>query len=186
MKINQLLTIKYLLPLFAFGILLATGCNKDDDDHDHDPQELITTVQLEFTPSTGSPLTFTFKDTDGIGGNAPVVDNIALAANTVYTLRLKFLDESNASDVEDITVEIGEESAEHLVCFSVEGGIPLPVIQDTDTNGKPLGLESRYTTTTAGTGKLTVALKHNPDKAAASPCSTGETDAEVVFNVAIN
>jgi len=182
---NNKLMFKYLLPLLAFGILIASGCNKDDDDGHQDDQELITTVQLEFTPAAGSPLVFTFKDTDGIGGNAPVIDDIELAANTTYTLHIKFLDESEAGHVHDITEEVSEENAEHLVCFSTEGGVPLPVIQDTDANGKPLGLISQVVTTAAGSGQLTVSLKHEPDKGAAAPCNTGETDVEVTFTVTI-
>lgn len=183
---NNKLVFKYLLPIFAFGILIATGCNKDDDDDGGDPQELITTVQLEFTPSAGSPLTFYFKDIDGIGGNAPVVDDIILSANTTYTLTIKFLDESDASHVHDITEEVSEESTAHLVCFSSAGNMPLPVVQDTDSAGKPLGLISQVATTATGAGTLTVSLKHEPDKNAAVPCSTGETDAEVTFEVTIN
>jgi hypothetical protein len=185
MKNNNNLMFKCLFPLLAFGILIASGCNKDDDDTGGDPQELITTVLLEFSPASGTPLTFSFKDVDGIGGNAPLVDNIALAANTTYTLRVKFLDESQAGNVEDITAEVSGESAVHLVCFGAEGGVPLPAVQDTDTNGKPLGLVSQVVTTAAGTGKLTVSLKHEPDKGAAAPCNTGETDVEVIFYVTI-
>ncbi len=176
---------RYLLPLLALGVLATAGCNKDDDDTGGDPQELITTVQLEFSPASGTPLTFSFKDVDGIGGSAPVVDNIALSANTTYTLRVKFLDESQAGNVDDITAEVSGESAAHLVCFDTEGGVPLPAVQDTDTNGKPLGLVSQVVTTAAGIGKLTVSLKHEPDKGAAAPCNTGETDVEVTFDVTI-
>jgi len=175
-----------LLSLFATTILLSSACNRDDDDSNPNEEELITSVVLTFTTPGGTSTSFSFKDPDGDGGADPVVQDITLAAATNYTLAVKFLDESNPADVEDITVEVAEESAEHLICFSVEGGVPQPTIDDTDGNGKPLGLLSRLITTTAGTGKLTVRLKHQPDKNAATPCNTGDTDVEATFNLTIN
>lgn len=175
-----------ILPLFAFVILLSSACNRDDDDSNPNEEELITSVILTFTAPGGASTSFSFKDTDGDGGADPVVQNITLAAGTTYDLDVKFLDESNPADVEDITVEVEEESADHLVCFTTEGGVPQPTIDDTDGNGKPLGLSSKVITTTAGTGKLTVILKHQADKNAAAPCSTGDTDVEATFNVTVN
>jgi hypothetical protein len=180
------LPMMFVLSLFAMTVLLSSACNRDDDDNNPNEEELITSVILTFTAPGGANTSFSFKDTDGDGGADPVVQNITLAAATNYTLAVKFLDESNPADVEDITVEVEEESADHLVCFTTEGGVPQPTIDDTDGNGKPLGLSSKVVTTTAGTGKITVSLKHQPDKNAATPCSTGDTDVEATFNVAIN
>lgn len=180
------LPMMVVLSLFATTILLSSACNRDDDDNNPNEEELITSVILTFTTAGGTSTSFSFKDTDGDGGADPVVQNITLAAATNYSLAVQFLDESNPADVEDITVEVAGESADHLICFSVEGGVPQPAIDDTDGNGKPLGLSSKIVTTTAGTGKLTVRLKHQPDKNAATPCDTGDTDVEATFNVAIN
>ncbi len=180
------LPMMFVLSLFATTILLSSACNRDDDDSNPNEEELITSVILTFTTSGGTSTSFSFKDTDGDGGADPVVQNITLAAGTTYDLDVKFLDESNPADVEDITVEVAGESADHLICFSVEGGVPLPTIEDTDDNGKPLGLASRLITNAAGSGKLTVRLKHQPDKNAATPCSTGDTDVEATFDVAVN
>lgn len=177
----------FIITTFLLGgsLLLTTSCNKDDDDGGGDPQEVITTVVLTFTDNAGNASIFESKDTDGLGGNAPVIDDIELAANTDYTLTVEFLDESDASDVEDITEEVEEEDLEHLVCFTVQGDMPEPAIQDKDSAGDPLGLESTFSTGAAGSGNLTVILKHEPDKADAAPCSTGETDVETTFAVAI-
>ncbi|MDZ4682776.1 MAG: hypothetical protein SH848_06755 [Saprospiraceae bacterium] len=180
------LPMMLVLSLFTTTILLSSACNRDDDDNNPNEEELITSVILTFTTPGGTSTAFSFKDTDGDGGANPVVQNITLAAATNYSLTVQFLDESNPANVEDITVEVAEESNEHLVCFGVEGGVPQPTIDDTDGNGKPLGLSSKVVTTTAGAGKITVSLKHQPDKNAATPCSTGDTDVEATFNVAVN
>lgn len=175
-----------LLPLFALVILLSNACNSDDDDSNPNEEELITSVILTFTTPGGTSTSFSFKDTDGSGGANPVVQDITLAAATNYSVAVKFLDESNAADVEDITLEVAAENKDHLVCFEVQGGVPQPTVEDADDNGKPLGLASRLTTAAAGSGKLTVRLKHQPDKNAATPCDTGDTDVEATFNVGIN
>ncbi len=172
--------LKFLTTLFILSTFLFTACDKDDDGMDNE-QELITTVQLTFTDGAGASLVFNVKDLDGDGGNPPVADEIKLKANTSYTLSVKFLDESDPSHTHDITEEVKEESDEHLVCFTSSGAMSAPVATDTDTNGKPLGLQNSLTTGSAGSGSLTVSLKHEPDKSAATPCSTGETDAEVTF-----
>ncbi len=174
------------LPLFLAAILLFGACQVDDDDPMVNEEELITSVVLTFTAPGGSSTSFSFRDTDGSGGTDPVVENITLAAASSYMLSVRFLDESNPADVSDITLEVADENTDHLVCFEVQGDMPLPLIEDTDDNGKPLGLASRLVTTAPGNGKLTVRLKHTPDKNATSPCGTGDTDVEATFNVAIN
>jgi len=175
-----------LLPLFAIVILLSSACNRDDDDSNPNEEELITSVILTFTTPGGTTTSFSFKDKDGDGGADPVVDDITLVAATNYSLTVKFLDESNPADVEDITQEVAAENADHLVCFEVLGEVPQPTIEDTDDNGKPLGLASRLITTAAGIGKLTVRLKHQPDKNGVAPCDTGDTDVEATFDVVVN
>lgn len=179
--------LKLLAMLFIFlpALLLTTGCDRDDDNEPENEQELITTVTLTFTPTAGgSAIVATAKDLDGDGGNPPVVQDIELAANTDYTLAISFLDESK-NPVENITEEVEEESNEHLVCLVGSGAMPSPTIQDTDDNGDPLGLVSTFKTGAAGNGSLKVTLKHEADKSAATPCATGETDAEQTFNVTV-
>lgn len=177
--------LKFPTALLILSAFLFTACDKDDDGMPDHEQELITTVQLTFTDAAGSSQTFHVKDLDGDGGNPPVADEVKLNANTAYTLSVKFLDESDATHSHDITEEVEEESAEHLVCFTAAGAMVTPVTTDTDADGKPLGLQNSLTTGNAGSGSLTVSLKHEPDKSAAAPCSTGETDAEVTFPVVI-
>ncbi len=180
-KYRKLLaTFVLLIPAILFT---TTSCDKDDDDAPDNEQELITTIQLTFTGG-GNVITATAKDLDGDGGNPPVVQDIQLAANTDYALTVAFLDESK-TPAENLTEEVEEESNEHLVCLVGSGAIPSPAVQDTDDNGKPLGLASTLKTGAAGNGTLKVSLKHEPDKNNANPCNTGETDAEQIFNVIV-
>ncbi len=183
-----LTNVKFMRFLFAFltvSALLWTGCEKDDDNTPVDEQELITTVVLNFTDPAGNTSSFKFTDPDGAGGNPPTAEDITLAANTTYQMDIEFRDESNASDVKDITEEVREEAEEHLICFSATGVLDIPVTKDTDGNGAPLGLETELATGQAGNATLAIILKHDPDKGAANPCVTGETDVQAEFDVVV-
>lgn len=180
--------------LFNFGIFFLSlftiaSCMKDDDDM-MDPgneQEVITTVQVTFSPTDGStPITFVYEDQDGPGGQNAVADAIVLAANTTYEISVDFLDNSNPSSAVFLTDEVQEEAEEHLVCYAVGGAVPEVTIKDQDADGEPLGLIAEVETGAAGSGTLTVSLKHEPMKSNANPCNTGESDVEAPFSVTIN
>lgn len=179
------LSLLYLLAVT--GLLLTTACDDDDDNQPENEPEVITTVRLNFeNQATGATQTFVARDTDGDGGQPPVVDDITLEESTTYTVTAEFLDESDPNDVEDITEEVEEEDEEHLVCYVFGGTVFNTTIQqDTDGNGDPLGLETIMSTLNAGNGSLQITLKHEPDKSANNACSTGETDVEVDFDVTV-
>ena len=171
-----------LMILFIGAGLIS--CEKDKDAGPDNEQELITTIRLTFTGG-GSTLVFNASDKDGDGGLAPVIDRITLKPNTDYTLSVQFLDESKSPAI-NITTEVEEESNEHLLCFAGTGAMPSPNVTDKDKKNKPLGLKSSFKTGAAGAGTLKVTLKHDADKNNASPCNTGETDAEATFQVTVN
>lgn len=179
---------KYLFVLSTALILAFAACNKDDNDNPggENEEELITTVKLTFTnPQTNEVAIFEGKDIDGVGGNPPQIDDISLDAGVTYTFEVEFLDESNAQSVKNITEEVEKESDEHLVCFVSTGSINPVQTMDTDNNGAPLGLKASLSTGDAGNATLTIILKHEPDKSATDPCSTGETDVELMFSVGV-
>jgi type 1 fimbria pilin len=169
------------LPLIA-AILLA-GCKADDPEPDEN--ELITTVMLRFT-SGGTTRTFSAKDLDGDGGVAPVLDKITLAPNVTYDLAVEFKDESK-SPVVDITSEVSEEADEHLVIYTPNpSGLMTVTVTDKDSKNLPIGLRgTARTQATAGTGKLTVQLRHQPGTKNGTP-GPGSDDANVTFDVEIN
>ncbi|WP_373511544.1 hypothetical protein [Persicitalea sp.] len=154
-----------LASLLGLAVLL-TQCKSAEDITPDDENELITTVQLEFTPeSSGFPTvqTFTYRDVDGDGGNPPTkFDTISLQANTIYTLKIKLLDESK-NPAEDIGEEVKEEAAEHLLVYTATPANLLKYTYgDKDANQLPIGLTGMVLTGAAGTGKLKVQLRHQP------------------------
>ena len=172
----------------SLALVVMTGCDDDDPEPVND-EELITTVTVTFTNTADqSVVTATFRDTDGDGGNAPdITQPGALAADATYNVTIAFLDESDASDVEDITEEIDEEADEHQVFYVTSTGLNLTYAYgDTDGDQNPLGLVGTMTTGAASTGTLNIVLRHEPTKPNTGLGDAGgETDIDVTFNVTI-
>lgn len=172
------------IPLaLLFSSLLFTSCNDDevttpDDDHE---EELITTVTLTLTDTSNlsNTVTATWADLDGVGGNEPTqMDTLILGDNTVYYGDITFLNESETPS-EDITSEILEEAAEHIICYDASGNI---TVARTDSDGSyEIGLTTLWTVgAIAAKDSVSVSLKHQPDEKDGT-CTPGETDVEVQF-----
>lgn len=169
--------------------LLFSACKREPKIPNE--QEVITTLVYTLTPSGGgTTATFTFRDVDGDGGNNPVLTTTNLQANTTYAGAVVLTNEQ-ASPTEDVTAEISEEEDEHQFFFSSTVTGLSVAYNDRDSNNKPIGLATTLTTTDAGTGQLTIILRHEPDKTAANVSSGditnagGATDIEVTFDVTV-
>lgn len=179
MKMNRKLTWMLLL-----GVSLSFVQCKDsgDDVEPDDENELITSVTLKFTEQGTSNVTsFSYKDADGDGGNAPTkFDTIALKPNTTYTVAIELLDESK-TPVSDITKEVEEESDEHLFVYTPTPSTLLTyTYSDKDANNLPIGLTGKAVTGAAGDGKLKVQLRHQPDAKNGTP-TPGSDDVNLDF-----
>ena len=178
--------MKYYVYALLLGLTFA-ACDKDADDDGTTEEEVITTLIYTLAPEIGGDaVVFTFRDTDGDGGNAPTIETAPLQANTRYTGAIQVLNES-VSPADDITAEVREEDEDHqfFFKFTVDG---LSVeYADADSGGLPLGLETILFTGDPGTGTLTVILRHEPNKNAQGNAETagGETDIEVEFPLVV-
>jgi hypothetical protein len=192
-----------LVPL-ALACVLLSACS--DDGESTNPEEVITTVILTFTPASGNPVTATFNDSDGDGGAAPTIDPINLTAGN-YTLTVQFQNRL-ASPQQDVTEEVRDEQDFHLLLFTGSAVVgpatnnttgPLTqAYSDMDDNGYPVGLTSMIMART-GTGQLTVTLRHMPPeeppvkaantlmlvKSGGVDSIGGSTDVQVMFNVTV-
>jgi len=175
--------------LALLSALFVAGCagegdehGDEDHDHDHDHEtEIISRVELHFTPSEGGEtLTFTFSDPDGDGGESGVAETIELVAGTEYTLEIGLLNDL-ADPPEDIGEEVAEEAEEHLLLIAGEGvsgpasssGSALlshayaDLESDYGTNAVgddlPVGIVNTITADTSGTSTLRVILRHLPE-----------------------
>lgn len=180
------------LALTIATVFIFSSCSKDDDPIPVNEEELITTVRVTLVGG-GQIVTMTSTDLDGGDGpNAPTIAVSGnLVANTTYAGSVEFLNELQ-NPAEDITAEVEEEGTDHQVFYQFAAALGTITYTDLDANGKPIGLTFNYVTGNAGSGTLTVTLKHLPNKSAAG-VSTGDitnaggaTDAEVVFPFVIN
>lgn len=181
-------------------VLLAcvlAGCS--DDVITTNSGELITTVVLTFTTAGGGEIVVTANDPDGDGGQPPAIEPIQLAAGP-YALGVAF--ENRLEDPpEDITAEVRDEGEDHQVFFTGSAAAgPLAIdYADQDRNALPIGLLNAAVAT-AGTGMLTVTLRHLPpvndtpvkvaglaEQAQTSGTAglPGESDAVVTFPVTV-
>lgn len=188
MKIMDIKLFGCLLVLFVAG----TACNSEDPEPVNE-EELITTVTIRFTNNgmTDEVVTASFRDLDGPGGNAPVIDAIALNANASYSYEIAFLNEQE-SPAEDITTEVREEGLDHQVFIIAGGNADINTTYgDQDTNGNPIGLTGTATTGIAGNGTFSIVLVHEPNKSATGvstgniSAAGGEEDIRVQFSLSI-
>ena len=183
--------------LLVLGLLLlAPACRKGADDpiapsppvHE---EEVVTTVRIDLQSTGGAQhRTFIYRDPDGDGGAAPIITADTLSADTLYTAHVHFLNES-VDPAEDITHEIEEEGTSHQV-FHIVSGAPLTITYaDADANGHPIGLQCMWAAGPAGSGTLTLVLRHGPQKDAPGVAdgditlAGGETDISVEFPVVV-
>ncbi|MCB9187399.1 MAG: type 1 periplasmic binding fold superfamily protein [Flavobacteriales bacterium] len=185
-------TLKLLWALPLFAIISLTSCDKNDPEIPNE-EELITTLIYTLTPEGGgNAVEFRFTDLDGDGGDAPVITNGTLAANTTYSGVITLLNETE-TPAEVISEEVEEEAEEHQFFYqfsnqSFSGGFDYA---DADGNGNPVGLLTTFATGTPLTTMLTITLRHEPNKTASGVSdgditnAGGETDIEVTFDVTI-
>jgi hypothetical protein len=179
--------------------LTFSSCSKDDDESTAPPvneEELITTVTAIYTPvGGGTTVTLQYKDLDGEGANAPVIIvSSAFAKNKTYNGTVTFKNEL-ANPAEDITPEIVEEGVDHQLFYQKTGTLNAFTYgtagSNFDKNGKPVGLQSVFTTTEVASGNLTITLRHEPNKSGANVSAgditnaKGSTDAEVSFSISV-
>ncbi|MDE2845786.1 MAG: type 1 periplasmic binding fold superfamily protein [Gemmatimonadota bacterium] len=170
---------------------------EDDDDH-HGPgeEELITTLALTLTPSGGgSQITVRFRDLDGEGGDAPVVDVLAVTKGTDYNGTVQVLNETE-SPPENITEEVEEEAEAHQFFFETLGGFSAATVDYADkesdygsnTTGAdhPVGLAFTLSVPdNAQNGQLRVILSHFDEAPKDGVSRSDETDIDVTFEVLV-
>lgn len=159
------------LPLLTCAALgfAAPGCGEDGSPSGNE-NEVFTTITLTFVPAAGgASVIASVDDPDGDGGNPPTVKPVMLTAG-MFDMSVKF-ENKLATPPVDITEEVKDEADEHQVFFTgnaVQGpasnqpGAPLMhTYADADSKGLPIGLANKVTAA-AGTGMLTVTLRHLP------------------------
>lgn len=176
-------TVSKLTALFLFAITL-TACSSDDDNPTViNEEETITTVRLTVLESGATtPEVYIWTESNQ--------DAITLSANAEYNFKIEFLDESNPSDVENITEEVIAEKDEHFVFYetTVNGLSFVNASDDTiDSDNIGINISTDWSSTDAATGIVRAFLIHEPTTKTGDSRDDfgGETDIEVSFDVTI-
>jgi hypothetical protein len=162
---------KSILSALMIGFMSFTACKKTAVDE----QENINVLKIKIGATT-----FTWSDIDGVGGTAPKIDTIKLSPNGTFVADLT-LQDGSSNPVKDFTPEIIAEKDDHLFIYKVTGANLTISDLLKDSKNKDFGQTANFKTTSASNGTLQIILKHLPDKVAADPSKTGETDMDVIF-----
>ncbi|MCK8493965.1 hypothetical protein M0L20_19015 [Spirosoma sp. RP8] len=174
-------------------MLLAGACKKDEENvAPTDDNEAITTATLTLTNKANASdvVTATVENLNTTADFSKATLN--LKANTTYSGVVTLLDKTKTPTL-DATEEIKEKANEHLFVYTYTAttgaASSLAVtITDEDSNPAPgpypIGLTTDMKTGAAGTGKLKVVLRHQPNtkNGTATP---GSSDLDTDFSVVV-
>jgi len=154
---KKLFNLNQIIPFCCCLTLLVTSCSKEDPDAINE-QEYISNVIITLDSSDAESQTV---DWDLSEVNA---QNINLKFNTNYNVNVSFLNNSDPSDVEDITLEIIEEADEHQVFFEfAEVSVNVSsASNDTTVGTRGVLINSIWNATSVGTGLVRLYLVHQP------------------------
>ena len=192
----------YLKATLLSTVLLFIACDKDDEPEAENEMEVFTKTIIKVTNlSDSSSETYEFEvdghDHDHDHSHGVVAANqegdghgdhieIELESSSEYKFEISFLNESDPNNVIDMTEEVIEEADEHHVFFELGwNGVSYESMSgDTiDSNGNPLNLVTKWTTTTAGFAIVEAYLIHQPTSKSGNTRDDfgGATDVEIEF-----
>jgi hypothetical protein len=183
--------LKSTTAIFMFSALLLSSCKKETP-QEPDEEEVITSVELTFTPEGGTEddeLSFEWEDIDG-NGTAEEIDPIILDKGKKYNVEVEVYNKSVTPE-EDITEEIETvEGKKSHRFYYIPAPANLVTISglDKDADNVTVGLSGLWeTAAAAATGKIRVVLRHYagtpPNKQENDPVDSpkASTDIDVEF-----
>jgi hypothetical protein len=145
------------IKLIVLGIIMSYSCSKDDPDAINQ-QEYISNVVLEIQAADGSNQTI---DWDISEQNS---QSINLNANVNYNVEISFLNNSDPSNIEKVTLEVIEEADEHQVFYEfAEVSVNITSASDDTKDGsRGILIKSIWNASSSGSGIVRVYLIHQP------------------------
>ncbi|MBS1592829.1 MAG: hypothetical protein JST90_00790 [Bacteroidetes bacterium] len=143
--------------------------------------DVIATDQTNLTADTFAYINFREAE----GGPATLIDTIRLHTGRTYAIQLRILDEAS-NPILDLTDSIRHMGDTHLVVYTIDpvSGLIKSSIQDKDSHGLPLGLQSTWQTGDSATGYLRLILYHQPMGKNGTP-TPGNVDFEADYPVVV-
>ena len=183
--------------------LLAISCDKGEPAvvHEH---EVFTRVVLEVKKdgeANFKKYTFEVEGHDDHGDDDHGDDDhgdddhgdehteVELDTNSTYHVSIFFYNDSDPDNIEDVTLEIIEEADVHQVFYEMTEipGFSIAAASDDtkDSNGNPLFLKTKWTTTSETSGDVMAYLIHEPTSKTGSTRADfgGAIDVQIEFEV---
>ena len=172
---------KIILLLFL-ALLAFAGCKKDSSTE----QENVTRVEVHLTAAGGFDQEFEWSDPDGGDASNATAETIVIPASAAASLHCHIhVYDDTKTPSQEITDEIESERNVHLLVYDVTGASVGVAYDDTDDNGKPLGIESVWTKGAASTGTINIKLYHEPTNKDNLNAPGGQVDFDVNFPVTV-
>lgn len=177
-------------------ILFLASCDKDEPEEIHEHEEFSRAVITVTNEADQASVVYTFAIEEHDHGDAGHDDEahmeIELEANSSYLFAIRFYNDEDPNNPEDVTLEVIDEKDEHLVFYEFTDGANITVESgpgDTlDSNSNPLNLVTRWTTTAAGVADVEAYLIHQPTSKTGTTRNAigGATDVEIEFEAHVN
>lgn len=177
------------------AILFLAACKKDDPKIINEEEEfsrVVITVTNEGDQSS-EQYTFEVEGHDHEGESESTEDThedhleVELAPNSSYLFEIRFYNDEDPNNIEDVTQEIINEADDHHVFYELIDGANITIESGTgdtmDSNSNPLNLITRWTTTDAGEADVITYLIHEPSAKTGDTRDEfgGATDVELEF-----
>jgi hypothetical protein len=186
--------------LFLSVTFFLASCNDDEPEVINEEEEFSrVTVKVTNENDATDEQTYTFEveghDHDHAGvtvsseGSHEEHTHIELNANSSYLFEIRFYNDEDPDNIEDVTLEVIEEADEHLVFYEVIGQANItietagPGVDTIDSNSKPVHLVTRWTTADAEEVEVMAYLIHQPTTKDGNTRDDfgGGTDVEIEF-----
>ena len=169
---------KNLKYTFLLGAIFFISCSKDDPDAINE-QEFISNVIVTLASEDDETQTV---DWDLSEMNS---QNINLKVNTNYNVNVSFINSSDPTDVENVTLEIIDEADEHQVFFEfAEVSVNVSsASNDTKVGSRGVLINSVWNASTTGTGLVRLYLVHQPTNfnATTREAMGGYNDVQLIY-----
>ncbi|CAI8325800.1 MAG: Uncharacterised protein [Bacteroidota bacterium] len=177
------------------AILFLAACKKDDPKIINEEEEfsrVVITVTNEGDQSS-EQYTFEVEGHDHADETESTEDThedhleVELAPNSSYLFEIRFYNDEDPNNPEDVTQEIIDEADDHHVFYELTDGANISIESGTgdtmDSNSNALNLITRWTTTAAGVADVIAYLIHEPSTKTGTTRNDfgGATDVELEF-----
>ena len=147
----------FKIKIMVLAISLVYSCSKDDPDAVNQ-QEYISNVVLKVQSSDGSSQTVNWDISE------QNTQSINLKANSDYKVEVSFLNNSDPSDIDDVTLEVIEEADQHQVFYEF-ASVSVDVTSASDDvkdGSRGVLIKSIWNASASGAGTVRVYLIHQP------------------------